>query len=139
MATTICTVSGNVVTMKLGTGTCTVKAAWKANLYYLAASLTQSVTATPLSTNTTITSTATLTPSNLKKVTVYYGVSNGQNTVAGNVKVTASSGETCTGTVAAGKCVVTFAATGPKTLTAVYAGNDNNVTSTSAPFGVTVQ
>ena len=138
MAATICTVSGNVVTMKLGTGTCTIKATWKTNLYYLAASLTQSVTATTISTNTAITSTATLTPSNHKKVTVYFGVTNGVNTVAGNVTVNASSGETCTATVSAGKCVVTFAASGSKTLTATYAGNPNNSTSTSASYPLTV-
>jgi hypothetical protein len=111
---------------------------WPADTYYLAASLKQSTTAMPLGTTTTITSTATLTPRNLKKVTVYFTVTNGQNAVTGKVTVTASSGEHCTGTVKGGKCVVTFAATGPNSLTAVYAGNSNDATSTSAEFPLTV-
>jgi len=134
----ICTVSGNVVTMIIGTGTCTVKATWATNDYYLGTSLTQSTTATKLNTNTTITGTATLTPSNHEKVTVYFGVTNGVNAVGGNVTVTASSGETCTGTVLAGKCAVTFAAAGSKTLTATYTGNPNNNASTSASFPLIV-
>ncbi|MFZ1918734.1 MAG: Ig-like domain repeat protein [Terriglobales bacterium] len=134
----ICTVSGNVVTMIIGTGTCTVKATWATNDYYLGTSLTQSTTATKLNTTTAITGTATLTPSNHKKVTVYFGVTNGVNAVAGDVTVTASSGETCTGTVLAGKCAVTFAASGSKTLTAVYTGNPNNNASTSASYPLTV-
>ena len=134
----VCTVSGNVVTMKSGTGTCTVKASWAADTYYLAASLMQSTTATLLGTGTSITNTATLTPTNLKKVTVYFTVTNGQNAVTGNVTVTASTGEHCTGTVTAGKCVVTFTATGANSLTAVYAGNTDDATSSSAGYALTV-
>jgi hypothetical protein len=135
---TVCTVSGNVVTMKNGTGTCTVKAAWATNAYYLAASLTQSVTATKLATTTAITNAVPQT--NPLQVEVYFGVSNGANAVAGNVTVTASpSGKHCTGTVATGKCLLTFTAAGSQTLTAVYAGNTDNTTSTSAPYGITVQ
>jgi len=135
---TVCTVSGNVVTMKKGAGTCTVKAAWATDTYYSAASLTQSTTATLLGTTTTITNTATLTPANLKKVTVYFTVTNGQNAVTGNVTVTASSGEHCTGTVTVGKCLLTFTATGSKTLTAVYAGNADDSTSTSVSYPLMV-
>ena len=137
---TVCSVSGGVVTMKAGTGTCTVKAAWAANADYAAASLTQSTTAGLIGTTTTIT--GTVPETNPLKVTVSFTVSNGTATnPVGSVTVTASSGETCTGTVAAGKCVVTFvsADAGSQTLTAVYAGNNNNATSTSAPFGLTVQ
>jgi large repetitive protein len=135
----VCTVSGGTVMMKEGTGTCTIKAAWAENDCYLPTSLTQSTTATLLGTTTTITSTNTLTPTNLKKVTVYFTVTNGTSTaVTGNVKVSASSGETCTGTVATGKCVLTFAATGPRTLSATYKGNTDDGTSTSASYALTV-
>ncbi|MGA9529700.1 MAG: Ig-like domain-containing protein, partial [Terriglobales bacterium] len=136
---TVCSVSSGTVTMKAGTGTCTVKAAWAANDYYLAATAEQSTTAELIGTTTTITN--TVPESNPLKVTVYFTVSNGTSTNAvGNVTVTASSGETCTGMITAGKCVVTFvsADAGSQTLTAVYAGNSNNATSTSAPYGVTV-
>jgi hypothetical protein len=53
----ICTVIGATVTMKKGTGTCTVRASWATNDYYLATSLEQFTTATLLGTTTTITST----------------------------------------------------------------------------------
>jgi len=45
---TVCTISGNAVTMVKGTGTCTVKASWATNDYYLAATQTQSTTAQKL-------------------------------------------------------------------------------------------
>jgi hypothetical protein len=137
----VCTVSGGIVGMKSGTGTCTVKASWATNDYYLATSLTQSTNATMLGTSTAITSTTTLTPKNVLKVTVYFTVSNGTSTaVKGNVTVTASSGQTCTGTVTAGKCLLTFTAldAGPQTLTAVYAGNTDDSTSTSASYPLRV-
>jgi hypothetical protein len=94
--------------------------------------------ATLLGTATSVTNTATLILTNLKKVTVYFTVTNGQNAVTGNVTVTASSGEHCTGTVTAGKCLLAFTATGSKTLTAVFAGNPNDATSTSASYPLTV-
>jgi Bacterial Ig-like domain (group 3)/NHL repeat len=139
--TSVCTASGDLVTMKSGTGTCTVEASWAANTYYTATSLTQTTTATLLGTTTAITKTATLTPKNPLKVTVYFTVSNGTSTaVTGDVTVTASSGETCSGTVTSGKCLLTFKATdaGPLRLTAEYLGNDDDSASTSASYPPTV-
>jgi hypothetical protein len=138
MSTTasVCTVAGDLVTMKSGTGTCTVKAAWATNDYYLAASLTQSVTATPLATTTTITNAVPET--NPLKMTVYFAVSNGMNTVTGDVTVTAATGQTCTGMLSAGSCTLKFSNPGPTTLTAAYAGNPSNTTSTSASYPLTV-
>ena len=47
----------------------------------------------------------------------------GGGTPTGNVVVTVSGGaETCTGTVAAGTCTITLTGSGPRTLTATYAG-----------------
>ncbi len=137
--TSVCSVSGGVVTMKKGTGTCTVKASWAANSYYLAAIVTQTTTATLLGTTTTITSTVPQT--NPLKVEVYFTATNGTSTaVTGNVTVTsAPGGETCTGSVTGGKCLLTFTAAGSQTLTAVYAGNTNDAISTSAPYSLTVQ
>ena len=135
----VCSVSSGTITMKKGTGTCAVKASWAPNSDYLPASLTQSTTATLLGTTTTITSTVPQT--NPLKVAVYFTVSNGTSTaVTGNVTVTAApGGETCTGSVTIGKCLLTFTAAGSQTLTAVYAGNTNDATSTSAPYSLTVQ
>ena len=133
----VCTVSGATVTMKKGTGTCMVKASWASDAYYLAASLTQSTTATTLGTTTIITYIIPQ-PSHPLKVEVYFTVTNGANAVTGSVTVNASSGEHCTGTVTVGKCLLTFAAPGAKTLTATYAGNVDDSTSTSASFPLTV-
>ncbi len=134
---TVCSVSSGVVTMKNGTGTCTVRALWAANSDYLAATLEQSTTATMLNTTTTITNTVAGT--NPLRVTVSFTVSNGTATaVAGNVTVNAASGQSCTGTVASGKCVLTFTAAETTTLTAGYAGNSDNNPSSSASFPLTV-
>lgn len=56
-------------------------------------------------------------------VTVRFTVTGAGGTPAGQVTVTASGGgETCTGSVADGACVLTLAAPGDRTLTATYAG-----------------
>jgi hypothetical protein len=125
--------------MKNGTGTCTVKASWATNDYYLAASLTQSTSAELLGTTTTINKTVAET--NPLKVEVYFTVANGTSTaVAGNVTVSAEpGGKACTGTVASGKCLLMFTAAGSETLTAIYAGNTDNSTSTSAAYPLTVE
>jgi hypothetical protein len=115
-----------------------VKASWAANDYYVATTAEQSTSATMLSTTTTITNTVPET-ANALKVEVYFTVSNGASTNAvGNVTVTAASGQTCTGTVAGGKCLLTFTGAESTALTAVYAGNANNSTSTSASYPLTV-
>jgi hypothetical protein len=124
--------------MKSGTGSCTVKAAWAANDYYSATSLEQSTGATMLSTTTTITSTVPES-TNALKVEVYFTVSNGTSTaVVGDVTVTAATGQTCTGSATTGKCLLTFTGADSTTLTATYAGNANNTTSTSAAYPLTV-
>ena len=135
---TICSVSSGTVTMKKGTGTCTVKASWAANTDYQATSLEQSTSATLLGTTTTITS-AVPQATHPLKVEVYFTVINGMNAVTGDVTVSAGTGQTCTGTVTSGKCLLTFTVAGSETLTAVYAGNTNDATSTSAPYTFTVQ
>jgi hypothetical protein len=131
------TVNGvpNTVTMKSGTGTCTVKASWATDDYYLATTATQSTTASLLGTTTTITG-AELPTRNPLKLEVYFTVTNGTSTaVKGNVTVFAvNGGETCTGTVTAGKCELTRPSTQADTFIAVYAGNTDNNTSTSAGY-----
>ena len=134
----VCTVSGTTVTMKKGTGTCTVKASWATNDYYLATSLEQSTTATLLGTTTTITS-AVPEAGHPLKVAVYFSVTNGTAVaVTGDVTVTAGTGQTCTGTVTGGKCLLTFPAAESTILTATYEGNTNDSTSTSASYSLTV-
>jgi hypothetical protein len=70
-----------------------------------------------------------------QSVTVVYSVTvngPGAGTPTGNVTVSGGPGVTCTATVAAGQCNVTFTSTGAKTLTATYAGDANFNGSTSA-------
>jgi hypothetical protein len=134
-----CTIAGTAVTITSGKGTCTLTARWATDDDYSATTITQPTTATPRGTTTTITGTAALTPANLKKVTVYFTVSNGTTqAVTGGVTVTTGSGETCTGASTSGKCLLTFAATGSKTLTATYAGNTDDGASTSVSYPLTV-
>ncbi|MGE0886656.1 MAG: beta strand repeat-containing protein [Blastocatellales bacterium] len=74
-------------------------------------------------------------------VTINYTVTAnapGSGTPTGNVTVTASTGETCTATVAAGTCNITFNTAGARTLTAAYAGDSNFNGSTSATENHTV-
>jgi hypothetical protein len=70
-------------------------------------------------------------------VAVSYGVtvnSPGAGTPTGNVTVTASTGETCTATVAAGTCNITLTTAGARTLTAAYGGDSNfNSSPASSP------
>jgi Big-like domain-containing protein/putative Ig domain-containing protein len=67
-------------------------------------------------------------------VTTNFSVS-GSGTPTGNVTVTASTGETCSGPVPSGGCTLTFNNSGSRTLTASYGGDSNFNGSTSA--GVT--
>ena len=67
-------------------------------------------------------------------VTVNYGVtvdSPGGGTLTGNVTVSDGT-QSCTATVADGKCDITFTSPGSKNLTATYVGNSNFNGSTSA-------
>jgi hypothetical protein len=69
-----------------------------------------------------------------QSVTVNFSVTvdaPGNGTPAGNVTVSDGT-DSCTGTVAAGNCVITFGSAGPKSLTATYAGDTNFNGSTSA-------
>ena len=94
----------------------------------------------PSATTTTITS-DTPDPSVVgQSVTVNYSVtatSPGAGTPTGNVTVSDGT-VSCTGTVAAGTCSLTFTSAGAKTLTATYAGNANFSGSTSAAAAHTV-
>ncbi len=85
-------------------------------------------------TTTTITS-DTPDPSTVgQAVTVSYTVvanAPGAGTPTGNVTVSDGT-DSCTGTVAAGQCTITFTSAGPKTLTATYSGDSDFNGSVSA-------
>jgi hypothetical protein len=57
----------------------------------------------------------------------------GSGTPTGNVTLT-DGVDSCTATVAAGSCVITFSTSGTRVVTATYAGDASFATSTSAPF-----
>ena len=99
------------------------------------AGLTQTVTA---STTTTITG-QTPNPSSVgQAVAVTFTVTGSGGTPTGNVTVSDGVGDSCTGTVAAGSCSVSFPTAGTKTLTASYAGDSNFSSSISAGVTQTV-
>jgi LPXTG-site transpeptidase (sortase) family protein len=75
-----------------------------------------------------------------QSVTVNYSVSvtaPGAGTPTGNVTISDGT-NSCTGTVAAGTCSITFTSSGSKSLTATYAGDSNFNGSTSTSAGHTV-
>jgi hypothetical protein len=83
-----CTVSGTTVTMKLGTGTCTLTAKWAANPQYLAASATQTTTAEKLTSVVTWATPAPITYGTKLSPTQLNATAN----VAGNFAYTPKSG-----------------------------------------------
>ena len=65
-----------------------------------------------------------------------------QTLPTGSVTVSASTGESCTGTLAlnrSGKCEITFSSSGSRTLVATYAGDTDNVGSVSSAVVETVK
>ncbi|MGA2845189.1 MAG: choice-of-anchor D domain-containing protein [Candidatus Acidiferrales bacterium] len=135
-----CTISGALVTMTAGSGTCSLLASQSGNTNYSAAtSKNQSTSATKAGSTTTITSN-TPNPSTVNQaVTISFKVT-GSGTPTGTVTVTASTGGSCSGTLSsgAGSCTVTFASSGSPTLTAAYSGDGNFNGSTSAGVSQTV-
>ena len=89
--------------------------------------------------STTITSNTPNPSSTGQAVTIGFKVV-GATTPTGTVTVTASTAETCTGTLSAGvgSCAITFNTSGPRTLTAFYGGDQNFTASNSKPSTQTV-
>lgn len=59
-------------------------------------------------------------------------------TPTGTVTVSASTGESCSASITAGGCSITFLTAGSRTMTATYAGDANYKSSASTPLGQTV-
>lgn len=87
--------------------------------------------------STTITAVTPDSPTPGQPVTVSYAVTS-VDALSGNVTVVADSGESCSGSAAAGQCVLSFAGTGSRSLTASYAGDANHAASSSASVPLTV-
>ncbi|MFZ0744436.1 MAG: choice-of-anchor D domain-containing protein [Terracidiphilus sp.] len=133
--------SSALVTMSSGTGTCTLTATWAADAKYMSPSpRTQRTSAVKVASTTTIAS-HTPNPSTLRQaVTVSFSAAGTGAGPTGSVTVTASTGESCTGTLSShsGSCSITFVTSGTRTLTARYGGDNNFNTSTSTGVSQTV-
>jgi hypothetical protein len=140
--------SGNTctVTLAAGAGSCnltstsagakTLTATYGGDSNFNGSSDTEAHQVDKANTTTTITSDAPDPSVVGEAVPINYSVtanSPGSGTPTGNVTVTASTGETCTATVAAGTCSITFNSPGLRSLTASYAGDNDYNASTSVP------
>ncbi|MFZ0479115.1 MAG: Ig-like domain repeat protein [Terriglobales bacterium] len=128
--------SGKVLTV--GTQTLSVKFTPTAASDYTAETTTVQLVVNQAATTTTITA-SSLNPSTVGKAVKFsFTVAPGKPT--GSVTINASTGQSCTGTLASGKgtCSITFTASGTLTMTATYGGDANNEGSTSAGFTQTV-
>jgi uncharacterized repeat protein (TIGR01451 family) len=84
-----------------------------------------------------ITSILPLSPVVGQSVNVSYSVGGGQNP-GGSVSVLATTGETCSGTVGAGQCTLSFSTAASRSLTATYGGDGNNGASSSQSTSLTI-
>jgi hypothetical protein len=66
-------------------------------------------------------------------------VTSGAGTPTGSVSVSSDGGESCSGSVADGGCVLTFSTAGTRTLTATYSGDERFAGSSSTGVSHTVQ
>jgi hypothetical protein len=133
MAGGSCTITGNLVTMTSGAGTCNLTATWPADSNYLAATASQSTAAMKAGSALAIASNTPNPSAPGQAVVVQFKVT-GNGSPSGTVSVAASTGESCTGALAAGagNCSLTFVAAGARTITANYTGDTNFNGSTSA-------
>ena len=106
------------------------------------ATATDSVTlvVNPQSTSTQITGTTPASPTVGNSVKVKFRVVGAHGTPTQTVDVSSTTGETCSASLSGGTgaCTLVFATSGPRTLTATYSGDKNDLGSTSAPFSLTV-
>lgn len=130
------------VTMTSGEGSCALEAAWPETAEYAAASATQTTAALKHATLTVLTP-GILNPSTPGQPVLFaFGVIGlALPLPSGTVTVTASTGESCTGTVSIlliGACTVTFDTPGARTVRATYGGDQFFEPSTSAAVSQTV-
>ena len=129
--------AGKVLTA--GTQTLSVTFTPTDHVDYSSATDTVTLVVNKVDTTTTITSNVPNPSTHGKPVLVHFTVTAATNYKAptGKVTVNASTGESCSGTLVSGSgnCSVTFSAAGSTTLTATYAGDNNN--SSSVSVGVT--
>ena len=124
-----------VVTMAKSSGTCTLTATWAADANYVSATATQNTNASKASSTVSITSNTPNPAATQQAVTINFTASGPGSGPTGSVTVTASTKESCSGTLNSshtGSCSITFTSTGNRTLTASYGGDSNFNSSTSS-------
>ena len=130
--------SGKILTA----GNQTLKVTFKPSVTADYSTVTDTVTlvVNQQSTTTTVTKTYPASPKGGQSVKIYVNVAGAYGHPTGTVTVNSSDGQNCTATLASGtgNCSLTFA-TGSYTLTGSYNGDNNNLTSTSSGFQLTVQ
>ena len=133
-----CTLAGNNVLMTSGTGTCTLTASQTGNSNYNAAvSVSQSVAAQKANSTTAVASTSGNPSVVGQPLQVNFQVA-GNGAPTGAVSVSASTGESCIGSLAAGYCAIIFNTSGMRTLTASYGGDSNFLGSSSSAMNQAV-
>jgi hypothetical protein len=133
-----CALSGNAVIMTSGTGTCGLTASQTGNSNYSAAtSLSQSVTAQKANSTIAITSASSNPFVVGQSVQVGFQVA-GNGTPTGPVTLSATTGESCVGSPAAGGCSLTFNTSGTRMLSASYGGDGNFNPAASGPVNQAV-
>ncbi|HYA15883.1 MAG TPA: choice-of-anchor D domain-containing protein, partial [Bryobacteraceae bacterium] len=135
-----CTMAAGTVTMTSGTGNCTLAANQLGNSNYNPAPQVTSTTSAQKAASTTAIISNTPNPSNAGQAVAISVVVSGNGTPTGSVQVSASTGENCSATLAAGAgaCSITFTTSGGRTLSASYTGDGNFSGSTSAGVTQTV-
>jgi hypothetical protein len=136
-ASGVCTIAGNVVTMTSGTGKCTVTASWPADTNYLAASATQTTTATTAASTVALVSSANPVQQG-QSVTLTATVTPG--TPTGSVTFLDGASALGTNPLAGGSAtfMTSALAAGSHSLTASYAGDANFAPSTSTAVNLSV-
>jgi hypothetical protein len=122
----VCTISGTTVTITRGSGTCTVSANWNADTNYLAA-LTSSQAIAVKANSTTSVISDTPNPTTIQSpVSLVFSVTgNGSPTGTYTVASSLAGDPSCSGSLPASPCSLTFQTPGTRTLTITYAGDGN--------------
>jgi phospholipase C len=107
---------------------------------YASATSSVMLTVNKIGTTTKVTNTTPSAPIVGQSVQVYFSVAVSYGKPTQSVTINSSTGESCAGTLSSGtgSCNLTFSTTGSRTLTAIYSGDSNNSTSTSAGFALSV-
>jgi hypothetical protein len=131
-----CTISGGIVTMTSGTGSCTLAASSPADTDFLMGSSAAVIVPAAKAPSKAAIITDTPNPSVIQGLVSFSFSVTGNGTPTGSYSVGSSiSGDpapSCMGTLAAISCTDTFTTPGPRTITLTYPGDTNFLNSTAS-------